>query len=50
MKEEKVWWIKIKLNNFKKFYKLKLNNQINLTIKWISFLEKVKKMMNKLDF
>jgi hypothetical protein len=50
IKEEKVWWIKKRYDNYKPFLKLKLDKQMILIVNWMIFQEKAKKMMNKSDF
>lgn len=42
--------MKIKLNNYKEFFNLKSNKPVILITKLMNIQEKVKKMMNKLDF
>ena len=50
MKEEKAWWMKTKLKNYKEFLKRKLSKPMILTINFMNFQGKAKRMMNKLDF
>ena len=48
--EEKVWLMKQKSNNYKKFSTKELNKQMKPIKKWNNYKERVKLMMSKSNF
>jgi len=50
IKEEKVWWIKEKSNNFNRFSTENWDRPTSSTTKLINSQERAKRMTNKSDF